>query len=180
MAADNSLGKGVYYNVDDYPGLMRRICIQLIDAVILVIICAVIAFPFAVAFPMAEPVGLIVASCALAVWIYLAPMRRSKIRTVGYRLMGVKIVSVRGERPSLTIMTIRAGLWLLGPINFLFDLLWLGADTEQQSIRDCLVGTYVVRHDAEPIGSGKMHLSRYTGAGMTLSYPRVSRPAEKT
>ena len=73
-------------------------------------------------------------------------------------------------------MTFRLLLWLFGPINLLIDLLWIGADTENQSLRDCLAGTYVIRHDATPIGFAPVHLTRYNRAGMPLAYPRVCRP----
>ena len=64
-------------------------------------------------------------------------------------------------------------MWLFGPFNFVLDLVWMGADAEQQSLRDCYAGTYLVRRSAEPIGVGPLHLTYYCGAGMTLIYPRV-------
>jgi uncharacterized RDD family membrane protein YckC len=110
-------------------------------------------------------------------WTYLVPLKRSRYRTVAYQLLDLKIVTTRGERPSLFTMTFRMLMWLFGPFNFLLDLIWLGADTEGQSLRDCYAGTYVLRNGAEPIGFAPMHLTRYNGAGLTLAYPRVCRPA---
>ena len=91
-------------------------------------------------------------------------------------MTGLEIVNLQGTRPSIFPMTLRLLLWIFGPFNLLVDLCWLGADTEQQSLRDCYSGTYVVRNKAEPIGKGPIHLAYYTGLGMTLTYPRVVRP----
>ena len=80
-------------------------------------------------------------------------------------------------RSKLTAMTFRLLIWVFGPFNFILDMLWLGADSEQQTLRDCYAGTYVVRANARPVGVGAVHLTRYFGAGLALSYPRVVRSA---
>lgn len=180
MPIDNSLGSGVYYDMDDYAGFMRRLAVQLIDALVLLAIgMALAGIVFAISSsvsPTHEPILLLCLLWAASLWLYLVPLKRSRFRTVAYRLLGLMIVTTRGERPSLWIMTCRAMMWIFGPFNFLIDLVWLGADTESQSLRDCYLGTYVVRYGATPIGYGPMHLTRYNGAGMTLAYPRVCRP----
>ena len=107
-------------------------------------------------------------------------VKRSRLRTLGYRLLGLRIVTTSGTQPSIITMTFRLLMWIFGPFNFLIDLLWLGADTEQQTLRDCYCGTYVIRQDAEPIGTAAIHLARYHGMGMTLVYPRVVRPESTT
>lgn len=177
---DRSLGDGNYYDLDDYAGFMRRLAVMFIDttvlmlaSVVLWIVMATVAWNIA---PMVDPSGLFAVAWIAMLWAYLVPIKRSRIRTVAYRLLGLKIVTMKGERPSLLIMTVRMLMWSFGPVSFLFDLFWLGADTDRQSIRDCIVGTYVVRHNAEPLGAGPMHLARYTGAGLSLAYPRVCRP----
>ncbi len=115
-----------------------------------------------------------------ASWMYLVPLKRSRFRTIAYRLLNLKIVSTSGERPSLFTMTFRMLMWLLGPFNLFLDLLWLGADTEGQSLRDCFASTYVVQCNAEPIGVAPIHLARYNAVGFNLSYPRVCRPVSPT
>jgi uncharacterized RDD family membrane protein YckC len=103
-------------------------------------------------------------------------LKPSHWRTLGYRLTGVKIVTIRGERPSVLRMTFRALLWTFGPFNLLLDLLWLGPDSEHQSLRDCYAGTYVVRVDSQPIGRAAVHVAYYNALGFSLMYPRVVRP----
>ena len=110
------------------------------------------------------------------VWSYLTFIKRSWLRTIGYRLAGLQIVTTKGARPTLSAMTFRLLLRIFGPFNFILDLVWLGADTEQQTLRDCYAGTYVVRANVKPAGVGPVHMNRYFGAGLALSYPRVVRP----
>ena len=111
-----------------------------------------------------------------ASWLYLAVLKPSPVRTVGFRLANLKIVNLRGQRPSVLRMTFRLMLWMFGPFNLLFDLMWMGPDADHQSLRDCFSGTCVVRNDALPLGEGPVHLVRYTAMGMAMAYPRVVRP----
>ncbi len=183
MPYDNSLGSGAYYEMDDYAGLMRRVAVLLIDALVLLGIGGGLVVGLTVIFLIIDstydPSWLFFLGWIVMIWLYLVPLKRSRFRTVGYRLLRLMIVTTRGERPSLSIMTFRMLMWLYGPFNILNDLLWLGADTERQSLRDCFAGTYVVRNGATPIGYAPMHLARYNGAGLTLAYPRPCRPTTR-
>lgn len=69
-------------------------------------------------------------------------------------------------------------MWMFGPFNVVMDLLWLGADTESQSLRDCYLGTYLIKRSARPLGRAPLHLTRYNALGFALAYPRVCRPKE--
>ena len=182
MTIDNSLGTGAYYELDDYAGFMRRLLVMLIDSLALFFAGMAVWFVIlAVSWnidPTYDPTGVFFLIWATMTWVYLVPLKRSRFRTIAYQLLGLKIVSTKGERPSLFSMTFRMLIWIFGPINFLLDIAWLGADTEGQSLRDCYAGTYVVRSTADPIGFAQMHLTRYNGAGMTLAYPRVCRPKD--
>ncbi|TWU27984.1 RDD family protein [Novipirellula artificiosorum] len=179
MTTDHSLGNGVYYDINDYPGFLRRLAVFMIDSLVLVVI-GILLWMVIASFSIAnnapyDPSGIFYLVWIVAVWIYLVPLKRSRVRTIAYRLLSLKIVTTRGERPSLFTMTFRMLMWMFGPFNLVIDLIWLGADTEQQSLRDCYVGTYVVRNTAEPIGEGPMHLTRYNAAGFSISYPRAGR-----
>ena len=180
MTRDNSLGSGAYYRMDDYAGFIRRLLVMFIDSTILILLgialwVAILMVSWSID-PNYDPSASFFFAWLAIAWLYLVPLKRSRFRTIGYQLLGLKIVTTKGERPSLFIMTFRMMMWLFGPFNFLFDLMWLGADTESQSIRDCFAGTYVVRNGAEPLGFAPVHLTCYTGAGLALSYPRVCRP----
>ncbi len=180
MNSDHSLGYGVYYPLEDYAGMGQRVAVMLIDSIVLVMI-GVVQWILILSIvsninPGFDPSDIFFLVWLSTAWVYLTVLKRSRTRTVAYRILGLRIVTTKGERPSLLTMTLRELLWIIGPFNLLLDLFWIGADTEQQSIRDCYLGTYVVRNTAEPIGEAPIHLTRYCGGGLALMYPRVVRP----
>ena len=175
---DTSLGRGVYYEDDDYAGFVQRALALSIDFVVLVFIGGLI-------FVLLEAIGgwesergfvrVFWPTFGVWAWLYLAVLKRSSVRTLGYRITGLRVVNLRGERPSIIRMTFRFLLWVAGPFHLLFDLLWQGADSEKQTLRDCFSGTYVVQCAAAPAGEGWLRLARYGSMGLTLTYPRVRR-----
>ncbi|MEM9587694.1 MAG: RDD family protein [Planctomycetota bacterium] len=180
MAQDHSLGNGAYYAPEDYPGFTRRLLVSLIDSVVLLLAGVSLWVPIAIVSwnidPYFDPSAIFFLFWFATVWVYLVPLKRCRIRTIGYRLLGLMIVTTRGRKPSLMTMAFRMLIWLFGPFNIVLDLIWLGVDTESQTLRDCYVGTYVIRNGAEPIGFAPVHLTRYNAVGLTLAYPRVCRP----
>ena len=179
---DNSLGDADFYDPKDYVGIGKRFIVMIVDSLMLALIGIVLWMPFLVlilsGMIQSDPGGMFWILFLLAIWVYLAPMKRSDSGTVGYRLLGIKLVSTKGGRPSLINMTIRMMLWMFGPFNFVLDLLWLGADSENQSLRDCYLSTYLVARNANPIGRAPVHLTRYNAMGFALAYPRVCRPRQ--
>jgi uncharacterized RDD family membrane protein YckC len=87
-------------------------------------------------------------------YLYLAILGRSKLGTLGYALTSVEVVDLEGKQPSIACMTFRSLFAVLGPLNAILDLLWLGGDQNRQALRDKLAGTYVIRRGAEPEGRG--------------------------
>ncbi len=177
---DNSLGDAEYYDSKDYAGFATRLLVMVIDAFVLLLVAILLWMPFA-AFLMfgshdSDPSGYFCLIFLIATWIYLAPVKRSNFGTIGFRILGVKLVSAKGGCPSLFNMTIRMLMWMFGPFNIVLDLLWLGADTESQSLRDCYLGTYLIKRNAKPIGRAPLRLTHYNAMGFTLAYPRVCRP----
>lgn len=179
---DNSLGDADYYDPKDYVGIGKRIIVMIIDSFVIVLLGIAIWMPF---FELilteaiqSDPSGTYCIIYLIAIWLYLAPIKRSEFGTVGYRLLGIKLVSAKGGRPSLINMTIRMMLWMFGPFNFVLDLLWLVIDSENQSLRDCYLGTYLVARNAHPTGRAPVHLARYYAMGFALAYPRVCRPKQ--
>ncbi|WP_261340238.1 RDD family protein [Rhodopirellula islandica] len=159
---------------------MRRLFAMMVDGAILTLVgianWILLALLFYVLETNRSPETLHLAIWVTIIWIYMTVIKRSWLRTIGYRLAGLRIVDTRGSRPSLTRMTLRMLMWIFGPFNFILDLIWLGADSEQQSLRDCYCSTYVVLATAQPEGTAPVHLTRYFAAGMAPSYPRVVRP----
>lgn len=177
---DNSLGDADYYEVGDYAGFSSRLLIMCVDSLILLLLGIVLWVPLAALLIAgvleADPSACFWGAYLVAIWLYLAPLKRSVFGTIGYQVFRVRLVSAKGGRPSLFNMTVRMVMWMFGPFNILLDLMWLGADTESQSLRDCYLGTYLIKRDAIPIGRAPLHLTRYYAMGFAISYPRVCRP----
>jgi uncharacterized RDD family membrane protein YckC len=111
-----------------------------------------------------------------AVWFgYFVLLKRSRFRTLGYKAAGARIVSLRGERPSILSLFGRLLFAFVGPLNFVLDLLWLTGDRDRQALRDKFAGTYVIRKDANPAGSGPIVLRTYMFWGMTFLFKEVRR-----
>jgi uncharacterized RDD family membrane protein YckC len=177
---DHSLGEGVYYAADDYIGIGRRIVLICVDLTVIILGGVVLAWTLATVD--AEGSERSMMRAALYSWLlyvalvaaYMTVIKASKIRTIGYRVAGTKIVDLRGRRPSIFRMLFRLSLWVLGPFSFVFDLIWAGIDEDRQTLRDRFAGTCVIRNCAESVGRGEIHMAYFTGGGFALVYPHVT------
>jgi len=181
MNAVHDLGDGVYFARRDYAGFLRRLFIIMVD--LLVILVA--GFVILMAWDLARPGGLKTPN-PLVLWfgfsyLYLTILRGTRLRTLGYILTGVRIVNLKGERPSFFWMNLRLILWILGPINPIVDLVWFWGDDNRQMLRDKLAGTYVIRRKAAPIGGGPIRPITLFVLGYAIVYPEVMKnvPAAK-
>jgi len=147
---------GVYFQRCDYASFWLRLLVDLIDAVTAGVLCCVAI----VALWAFAPAKLILFVCAAIFFCYFVLLKRSRGGTVGYRLCGVRIVGLDGQRAGLLPMTIRMLFMVLGPINYLLDLAWMANETQRQALRDKFADTYVIKKHAVPIGSGKV-IHRY-------------------
>jgi len=173
---DHSLGEGVYFAHDDYAGLMRRVVILCVDSAVLVMAGAALYVVAGFLYPiLGDRVRLLLLFWVVLAYVYLAILKPSPIRTVGYWIADVKILTLRGQRPSILRMTFRLMLWAFGPFNFLLDLFWVGIDEDSQTLRDRFAGTCVVRNQSQPVGRGEIHLAYYDAFGFNLMYPRVTK-----
>ena len=171
---DRSLGDGVYFARDDYIGLGPRFVILIVDSVVLVAIVWLLSFTW-LSFADDYNVTFAVIT-ALAIWLYVVPLKRSAIRTVGYQLTGAKLVTLQGGRPSLFMLTFRSLLWTLGPFNLIFDLIWSGIDDDRQTMRDRYSYMCLVKNAAHPIGTGEIHVAYVYAIGYNFAYPHVVHP----
>jgi len=165
--------EGVEFAPGDHAGLGRRLLASAVDGVVLFVLWVVL---FNVWLLLAETPGFNGATLGpagmLAGFLYLGPLKRSRKGTLGYRLAGVRIVSLQGGRPSLLAMALRSGLYLIG--NFAaVDFLWFLMVKRRQKLSDQIVGTYVVRAGAEPVGRGRVVAAYYAGLGYFLRMREV-------
>jgi len=140
---------GVFYHLTDYASFWKRVAIALIDfAVIISLLILIKLFANPLYFHHSE------ISFLLFSFTYLAILKPSKIRTLGYIVTGVKIVNLKGNKPSFFHMLLRTALLLIGPFTLIFDILWLTGEPTRQTLRDKYVGTYVIKKNADPLGKG--------------------------
>ena len=171
---DRSLGDGVYFAASNYVGLGPRIVILIVDTVALGVILSVFTFAWLVLVGTFD--GAFQSLAILTMWPYSVPLKRSRFRTLGYRIAGARLVTLSGQRPSLFMMTVRSLLWLITPFNIVLDLIWCGIDEDRQTLRDRYTSMCVVHNDAVPVGTGEIHLTYFTAFGYAYFYPHVVRP----
>ena len=66
-------------------------------------------------------------------------------RTLGMRVMRMKIIDVYGERPSPARCLARCAGYLAGVATLFLGFLWMGFDSEKRGLQDWIAGTYVIR-----------------------------------
>ncbi len=169
----------VCFDRRDYAGLVRRVVIVCVDGLALVVLWYALFIGIwrlrVIQYPQGDlpPRALWVVPAVM--YLYLTVLKRSRIRTLGYILAGVRIVDIEGKRPSLLQMTTR--LWPLLPVpwSFLCDLGWVVDEPQRQTLRDKWAGTFVVRRKAQPIGTAPVRYKRIGFGGMFLIFPEVGR-----
>ncbi len=171
---DTSLGKGVYYAPDDYAGMGRRVLIFLIDLTVLSLLLVAVVVGWIVI--RGRPPIVLTLTILAGTWFYVVACKRTPLRTVGYWLLGCRLVDLQGQTPSLFALTVRSLLWMFGPFNLLFDLMWCGIDDDRQTLRDRFAQTCLIRDGAVPIGEGEVHLTYFDIGSFNLMYPRVVHP----
>jgi uncharacterized RDD family membrane protein YckC len=167
----------VYFRREDYAGLWRRLLIDLVDLpVVLALSAAVLQAPAALGLEAGRAPGLLFALLASA-WVgYFVILKGSPYRTLGYVVARARIVNLEGRRPGYGTLALRLAFVIGGPMNGLFDLIWLTGDHDRQALRDKFASTYVVRKDALPTGTGPIRYRTYTFSGMTFLFREVARP----
>ncbi len=66
-------------------------------------------------------------------------------RTIGMRLLGIKIIDVYGDRPSPARCVARSAGYLASVATLFLGFLWMGFDSEKRGLHDWIAGTYVIR-----------------------------------
>ena len=113
-------------------------------------------------------------------FIYLSIIKPSRLRTLGYIFMGVKIVDLKGQRPSFFKMAFRYLLLIVGPFSLIHDILWLISEKTKQTFRDKVSGTYVIKKNAEPIGTGILAMKYYHITGLHIIALEVKKDGAET
>ena len=169
---------GVYFAVDDYVGVGRRLLIDLVDTTVVLVASVALTFALVTVWPHDPSLGGALFALWVTIWFfYFVILKRSRFRTIGYILGGARIVNLHGERPSIPSLIGRLLFVAGGPANFLIDLLWIPSDPSRQAIRDKFAHTYVVRKDAVPIGTGTIVYRTYIMLGTTFLFQEIKTPS---
>ena len=166
---------GAYFIREDYLGVARRLLIDVVDLPVAVALTALALGLARLVAPGLDVEGVLLLLGGAIFFAYFVLLKRSRFRTLGYILAGARIVDLRGGRPGILRLTARLLFALAGPLNFVFDVLWLAGERDRQALRDKFAGTYVVRQDAVPAGSGPIVLRTYMFWGMTFLFKEVAR-----
>jgi resuscitation-promoting factor RpfA len=82
----------------------------------------------------------------LAVGItYLFVFHLLQGRTLGMRLLKMRVIDVYGDRPSPARCAARCAGYLASVATLFLGFLWMGFDSEKRGLQDWLAGTYVIR-----------------------------------
>lgn len=177
----SAAGEAAIFRLEDHIRTGRRLAIDAVDTVVAAVISILLTLIAAAVVDDAQalyPVALLV---WLAVWIaYFVVLKRSRFRTLGYVLAGARIVNLTGAAPSYLALAARLAFAVLGPFNFVVDLLWVSSDPRRQALRDKFAHTYVIRQNAVAIGTGRIVYRVYTVFGMTMFFAEVQDANEST
>lgn len=66
-------------------------------------------------------------------------------RTLGMRVLKMKIIDVYGDPPSPARCVARCAGYLAGVATLFLGFLWIGFDNEKRGLQDWIAGTYVIR-----------------------------------
>lgn len=66
-------------------------------------------------------------------------------RTLGQRLLAMRVIDRHGQSPSLLITAVRTLAQLAGTLAAALGPLWIAIDSERRAMHDVVAGTYVVR-----------------------------------
>jgi len=82
--------------------------------------------------------------CAIGL-VYLLVFQIVVGRTLGMRLLRIKIIDVYGDQPSAARCVARCAGYLAGVATLFLGFLWMGFDSEKRGLQDWIAGTYVIR-----------------------------------
>lgn len=77
--------------------------------------------------------------------IYLLVCHVALGRTLGMRLLKLRIIDVYGDPPSPARSVARCAGYLAGVATLFLGFLWMGFDSEKRALQDWIAGTYVIR-----------------------------------
>jgi uncharacterized RDD family membrane protein YckC len=147
---------GVVYRKADYPGLFARMAIDAIDFAAVIGVAAASLLTVFSGVEEDATMGRLFLLFLLLGFGYIGPWKATGLPTLGYLLFKVRLVNVHGERVNFWQASGRALFMVAGPVNYLFDSLWIYSEAPRQTLRDKFSGTYLVKKGALEEYRGKV------------------------
>ena len=170
-SSDNS-NIGAIYSKDDHIGLWFRILIMIVDSFAL-FIYGIIVYLLFVMFQL--PTNYFLFPVFIGAFLYLTIIKASQTGTIAYIMLKTKVVGLDGNPPNLLKMIIRFALLVIGPLEFILDMIWLTGESTKQTLRDKVAGTYVLKSEAEPIEFGVVKYVYLDVLGYAFTVKEVQR-----
>ncbi len=77
--------------------------------------------------------------------IYLLVFHITLGRTLGMRVLKIKVIDLYGDPPSPARCVARCAGYLAGVATLFLGFLWIGFDSEKRGLQDWIAGTYVIK-----------------------------------
>lgn len=90
---------------------------------------------------VAMGIGLTVAVGA----VYVLVFQILRGRTLGMKVMKLKVIDVYGDPPSPARCVMRTVGYLVGVVTLFLGFIWIGFDAEKRGLHDWIAGTYVIQ-----------------------------------
>ena len=184
MSLSDTNKYGAIYSNSDYLGTWKRLGIIIIDFVFFSLISILIIMFDLIVQSIGNPNGveqsihpITIFVIIAAIIFYFPVLKATKIGTLGYRIFKAKLVTLNGKRISVLKSVLRFFFIVFGPINFIFDLIWMSGDYRKQGLRDKIVGTYVITNAATPIAKGIIRYPIYDILGLSFTFAEVEDKA---
>ena len=132
------------YSREEYGGLGRRIFADFLDGVFLAIACAIVN-------AVTGDLTAIFVLDTVIFLVYMIGLKVYKGATLGYRILGMRIVAINGAEVTVKQVVVRILSSIFSSLAFGLGFIWIAIDTNKQAWHDKAAGTYVIRSGASPV-----------------------------
>ena len=131
-----------------YGSYLKRGLANLIDCSLLGLVFAIVSFSS----------DFLTAIVELVIFLaYMIGLKFAFGATAGFHLLGMKIVSINGAKPTIKQIVFRFLAAFFSLLALGLGYLWIAIDKNKQAWHDKIANTYVIRPKATPVGTTEVH-----------------------